>query len=182
MPEPISPDLFVFMDAYKVLGVDYGADSSEIRRVHRRLAKLHHPDKQSAGSPAQPEATVRMARINDAYGLVRDAPLRYHRVSRASDPDTPWTDVELDDAIRQARVNRNVDLAMTVALVFVATILLPLLLSSISAAGTLPVPLVIAVTLGSSFVMWTMLGPRMWHTLFKIQLALTVLGMLASRF
>jgi hypothetical protein len=181
MPEPISPDLFVFMDAYKVLGVGYEADSSEIRRAHRRLAKLHHPDKHSAGSPAEPQATVRMARINDAYRLVGDAPLRYHRVSRASDPDTPWTDVELDDAIRLARVHRNVDLGMTVGLVFVAIIVVPLLLSSLSLAG-LPVPLVMAVTLGSTFVMWTMLGPRMWHILFKIQLALVVLRMLAAQF
>lgn len=168
------------MDAYKVLGVAYDADSSEIRRAHRRLAKQHHPDKQSPGSPAQPDATARMAQINDAYRLVRDAPLRYHRVSRAADPDTPWTDVELDNAIRQARVNRNVDLAMTVGLVFLAVIVVPFLLAGLSRAGSIPAPLVIALTLGSSWVMWGMLGPRMWQTLFKIQLGLLVFRMLAS--
>ena len=182
MPEPNSPDLFVFMDAYKVLGVGYDADSSEIRRAHRRLAKLHHPDKQSAGSPPQPEATARMAQINDAYRLVRDAPLRYHRVSRAADPDVPWTDVELDEAIRRARVNRNVDLGMTVGLVFLAVIAVPLLLSGISRAGSLPAPLLIALTLGSSWVMWSMIGPQMWQTMFKIQLGLLVFRMLASHF
>jgi hypothetical protein len=103
-------------------------------------------------------------------------------VSQASDPDTPWTDVELHDAIREAQANRNIDLGMTVGLVFVAMILLPLLLSGISAAGTLPVPVVIAVTLGSTFVMWTLLGPRMWHTLFKIQMTLVVLRVFASQF
>ena len=181
MPEPSSPDLFVFMDAYKVLGVGYDADSSEIRRAHRRLAKLHHPDKQSAGSPA-PEATARMAQINDAYRLVRDAPLRYHRVSRAADPDVPWTDVELEDAIRRARVNRHVDLGMTVALVFLAVIVVPVLVSGISRAGSLPAPLLIALTLGSSWVMWSMIGPQMWQTMFKIQLGLLVFRMLASHF
>jgi curved DNA-binding protein CbpA len=129
MPTAASPDLLAWMDAYKVLGVDYSADSAAIGQAHRRLAKQHHPDRFPVGSAEQRQATEHMAAINDAYGLIRKAPLRYHRVSKASDPTTPCTDTELDDDIRRARTTRkvdrwmdveNVDRWMTVALVALA--------------------------------------------------------------
>jgi curved DNA-binding protein CbpA len=128
MPSSARPDLFAFMDAYKVLGVEYSADSSVIRQGHKRLAKQHHPDKYPAGSAEQQQATARMAEINDAYRLIRKAPLRYHRVSKASDPTTPWTDTELDDAIRRARMDmdQEVDRWITIALIAVGLIILSL--------------------------------------------------------
>lgn len=184
MSDSARPDLFAFMDAYKVLGVEYSADSSEIRRVHRRLARLHHPDKHPAGSPEQQEATARMAQINDAYRLVREAPLRYHRVSRASDPDTPWQDTELDEAIRRARANRDVDLMMTIGLGVVALFIVPFFVSSlipaVALAGPFRLPLAMALGLGSSVLMWSLLGPRMWQMLLKIELALAVLRLFTS--
>jgi DnaJ-domain-containing protein 1 len=184
MSDPARPDLLAFMDAYKVLGVEYSADSSEIRGVHRRLARLHHPDRSPAGSPEQQEATVRMAQINDAYRLVREAPLRYHRVSSASDPDTPWQDAELDEAIRRARTNRDVDLVITIGLVVVALFIVPIFVSSLTPAvartGSFQMPLAMALTLGVSFVMWSLLGSRMWHTLIKVELALMVLQQFMS--
>ena len=126
MPSSARPDLFAFMDAYKVLGAEYSADSSVIRQGHKRLAKQHHPDKYPAGSAEQQQATARMAEINDAYRLIRKAPLRYHRVSKASDPTTPWTDTELDDAIRRARMDmdQEVDQWITIALIAVGLIIL----------------------------------------------------------
>src|SRR5262245_62888784 len=144
MPTAARPDLLAFMDAYKVLGVDYSADSAAIRQAHKRLARQHHPDRFPAGSTEQRQATAHMAAINDAYGLGREAPLRYHRVSQASDPTTPWTDTELDDAIRDARMNQkvgwwtmaqdveNVDQWITVALVVVLVIAVPVFTSSLA--------------------------------------------------
>jgi hypothetical protein len=184
MPDSTNPRLFVFMDAYKVLGLDYSADSSVIRRAHRRLARTHHPDKHPAGSSGQQQATVRMAEINDAYRLVRDAPLRYHRVSKATAPDTAWTDIELVEAIRRGHANRRVDLAMTIGGVALAMIIMPIIVSSImpavALAGPLSFPLIIVLTLGSSLAMYTLLGPRMWHMLFMLQLLLGFLHRLAS--
>jgi hypothetical protein len=177
MPSSARPDLFAFMDAYKVLGVDYTADSAAIRQAHKRLAKQHHPDRFPAGSAEQQQATARMAEINDAYRLIREAPLRYHRVSKASDPTTPWTDNELDDAIRRARMNQEVDRWMTIALIAVAVIAVPFFASSVAvfkALGPLALPLTAAVGLGSTVMLWTMLGPRAWRTLYKIELALLV--------
>ena len=139
MPTAARPDLLAFQDAYKVLAVDYSADSAAIRQAHKRLAKQHHPDRFPAGSAEQQQATAHMAAINDAYGLIRKAPLRYHRVSEASDPTTPSTDTELDDDIRRARSNpkvdrwmmdvEDVDRWMTVALVVLA-VAVPVFMSS----------------------------------------------------
>ena len=102
------PDLFTLMNAYAVLEVAYSASPFEIRASYRRLAAHCHPDIQPADSPAQRDATARMAAINDAYALVRDAPLRHHPVSRGSDRDVTWDDAELDDAISRARAGRLV--------------------------------------------------------------------------
>ena len=109
MPTAAPPDLAALKNAYKVLGVDYSADPAAIRQAHKRLAKQHHPDRFPVGSAEQQQATTRMAAINDAYGLVRNAPLRDQRVSKAPDPPAPTTDTEFDDAVRGARVNENVD-------------------------------------------------------------------------
>jgi len=184
------PDLFGFMDAYKVLGVDYAADSSTIRHAHRRLAKQHHPDKYSAGSPEQQQASARMAEINDAYRLIRNAPLRFHRVSRASDPTTPWTDSELDTAIHRAHVNQQFDRWMTVALMAVAVIVVPLVgygvMPMLARPGAPATQLTLAVGVGMSMVsmvvIWSMLGPESWRTLYKVQLALLIWRMLMRHF
>ena len=161
MPVSARPDLFAFMDAYKVLGVDYTADSAAIRQAHKRLAKQHHPDRFPAGSAEQQQATTRMAEINDAYQLIREAPLRYHRVSKASDPTTPWTDIELEEAIRRARMNQEVDRWMTIALIAAAVIAVPFFRRSVAVFKALgPLPLIAVVGLGSTvmlIMLWTTL-------------------------
>jgi hypothetical protein len=154
MPSSARPDLFAFMDGYNVLGVDYTANSAAIRQAHKRLAKQHHPDRFPAGSAEQQQATARMAEINDAYRLIREAPLRYHRVSKASDPTTPWTDIELDDAIRRARLNQEVGRWMTIALI-AAAIAVPFFASSVAVFKGLP--LTAAVALGWTVMLWTIL-------------------------
>jgi curved DNA-binding protein CbpA len=170
MPSAARPDLFAFMDAYTVLGVDYSANSSVIRQAYKRLAKQHHPDKHPAGSAEHQQATTRMAQINDAYRLIRDAPLRHHRVSKGSDPITPWTDDELDDAIRRARMSQQFDRWMTVALVVVAVIVVPSIVGTVAAfnaLGSLTWPFTGVVGLGSTIFLYTVLGPRAWRTLYR---------------
>ncbi|MGH2446026.1 MAG: DnaJ domain-containing protein [Candidatus Limnocylindria bacterium] len=56
-------------DAYKVLQVDASADSIVIQAAYRVLARRYHPDGDS------PDAR-RMAQINAAYGILRDADRR----------------------------------------------------------------------------------------------------------
>jgi preprotein translocase subunit Sec63 len=100
------PDIHALMDAYAVLEAEHSANPAEIRRAYKRIARQHHPDRHPANSPEQRSATDRMAAVNAAYQLVRDAPLRHHRVSTGARPDDPWTDSELDAAIRRARHDR----------------------------------------------------------------------------
>ena len=113
---PIHPDLNAFMDAYALLGVGYGASPLEIRAAFKRQAREHHPDRFRPGSPEQLQATERMAAVNAAYELVKNGPLRHHRVSTGSRPDDPWRDDELDAAVSRARRDALVDRVIAVAL------------------------------------------------------------------
>lgn len=99
-------DVFAYMNAYAVLEVEYSATAAEIRRAYRRLAQHAHPDRYPSGSDEQHGATARMAAINDAYRLIREAPLRHHPVSARTDPDAVWADTDLDHAVRRARAER----------------------------------------------------------------------------
>lgn len=55
------------MDLYGVLGVPRDATAREIRRAYRRLARRHHPDRNS--SPDGPERFVALAH---AYEILHD--------------------------------------------------------------------------------------------------------------
>ncbi len=184
------PDLFAFMDAYNVLGVDYAADSATIRQAHRRLAKRHHPDKYPAGSADQQQATGRMAEINDAYRLVHNAPLKYHRVSKASDPTTPWTDGELDAAVQRARMNQQFDRWITVALVLIAAIVVPSviygLMPALASRGPAAAPAMLlvstAMSLVSMFVIYSIAESGGRGSVYMLWLVLLVLRMLGRHF
>jgi molecular chaperone DnaJ len=68
-------------DYYKVLGVKPDATQDQIRKVYRRLAKEHHPDRQG-GSKAAEE---RFKEIAEAYGVLGDPEKRkqYDRLRQA---------------------------------------------------------------------------------------------------
>jgi DnaJ-class molecular chaperone len=57
-----------FKDYYNILGVNFGADSREIRNAYRRLANLHHPDKHPENSPE----TEPFLNIREAYDVLAD--------------------------------------------------------------------------------------------------------------
>lgn len=60
-------------DYYDILGVDKTATPEVLRASYRRLAKLHHPDK----NPNNPEAAERFKIINEAYAVLSDAVTRH---------------------------------------------------------------------------------------------------------
>jgi hypothetical protein len=122
------PDLKTLLDAYALVGVQYSTSPLEIRSAFKHRVREHHPDKFQAGSSAQQQATQKMAALNAAYHLIRDAPLRYHRISTGTRPEDPWTDDELDAALRRSRTDLAVSRALPVALSALGIIIYVLLI------------------------------------------------------
>ena len=160
------PDLDALLDAYALLEVEHSADPAGIRQAYKQAARKHHPDRHPAGSPEQKAATERMTAINAAYQLVRDAPLRHHRVSTGTRPDDPWTDTELDEAIRRAQSDRFVANVMSGVTVLFALCVPWLLMVWLSGVGTRTMwfaviingLLVLAIARnGSSYGLWRVL-------------------------
>ena len=106
------PDIYALMNAYAVLEVPYTATPADIRRAFRQLASLRHPDKCPPGADRD-RATELMIQLNAAYELIRDAPLRHHRISEATGADEPWTDAELEEAIRRGHAARRLEEIMS---------------------------------------------------------------------
>ncbi len=61
-------------DPYKVLGVDRTAGQDEIKSAYRKMAKKYHPDLH----PDDPQASVKMNEINEAYDMLTH-PEKYER-------------------------------------------------------------------------------------------------------
>jgi molecular chaperone DnaJ len=76
-------------DHYEVLGVGRNATPEEIKAAFRRLASVHHPDK----NPNDPQAAARFKEINAAYQVLSDPQRRqlYDRLGhRAEEPGSPF--------------------------------------------------------------------------------------------
>ena len=72
------------MSHYEVLGVAPDASATEVRTAYRRLARQWHPD----AADAPPDASVHMARINEAWSVLSDRDRRdaYDRVLQPPQP------------------------------------------------------------------------------------------------
>lgn len=70
-------------DPYQALDVAHDASDAQIKRRWRELAREHHPDRAAGDAAVQAQLTMRMARINAAYDVLRD------RVKRAAYDSSP---------------------------------------------------------------------------------------------
>jgi hypothetical protein len=69
-PRGSTRTVWLYADAYRVLGVHRGAFPADIKRAYRRLVRLHHPDV----NLAEPGAVERFRDIHDAYSAIVDSP------------------------------------------------------------------------------------------------------------
>jgi curved DNA-binding protein len=74
-----------FRDYYKILGVDRNADSQQIKRAYRKLAKEFHPDR----NPGNKQAEDRFKEINEAYEVLSD-PEKRQRFDQLGESYTEW--------------------------------------------------------------------------------------------
>lgn len=56
-------------DYYKILGIDKNADETQIKKAYRKLAIVHHPDK----NPGDASAEARFKDISEAYETLSDS-------------------------------------------------------------------------------------------------------------
>jgi hypothetical protein len=144
--------------AYRALGVPPDSSALRIKREYHRLARRWHPDKCSHNSIEQRRATERMREINDAFQLVKHAPLRF-RVDVQPGVSAPTVG---------SRVRRTTPVTDTAEYVvrFVAGAALGLVLSLQLLWADAPlavVALLPLVTGGASAVF----GDRFWHWLLN---------------
>lgn len=66
------PELRFRGDPYQALDVAHDASDAQIKRRWRELAREHHPDRAAGDAEVQARLTMRMARINAAYDVLRD--------------------------------------------------------------------------------------------------------------
>lgn len=79
-------------DYYQILEIDRSADSTQLRAAYKRLALLHHPDR----NPGNPESEEKFKSINEAYHILSD-PLKRSRYDSRT-----YTHASYDNATEQA--------------------------------------------------------------------------------
>ena len=82
-------------DYYQILGVDREADSNQIKRAFRRLARQTHPD----ANPGDPQAEARFREVAEAYEVLSD-PDRRRSYDQGEQIDISGMFGDLDDLLR----------------------------------------------------------------------------------
>ena len=57
-------------EAFKELGLSPGASAEECKAAHKKLLKIHHPDRHAGHPGNMKKATEKSARINSAYDRI----------------------------------------------------------------------------------------------------------------
>ncbi|KAJ6502563.1 hypothetical protein C8R45DRAFT_896111 [Mycena sanguinolenta] len=60
------------VDLYAVLSLTSDAKLDDIKKAYRRLALLHHPDKQATATERKAEAAIKFQQVGFAYGVLSD--------------------------------------------------------------------------------------------------------------
>jgi Flp pilus assembly protein TadB len=107
-------------DCYALLDVSPGATAGEVKRAHRDLAKVWHPDRFANDAALRRKAEEKLKSINDAYETIL-ASRTGGTSGRWRAPDDPQTepDAPRRDSIRRVVRNRTWALPCLAAALFV---------------------------------------------------------------
>jgi Flp pilus assembly protein TadB len=107
-------------DSYALLDIRPGATEDEVKRAHRDLAKVWHPDRFANDTPLRRKAEEKLKDINDAYETIL-ASRAGGTSGRWRAPDHPQTETDAPrrDSVRQVVRNRTWALTCLAAALFV---------------------------------------------------------------
>ncbi|MCB9991672.1 MAG: J domain-containing protein [Rhodospirillales bacterium] len=77
--------------AYQLLQADHSACEDSIKQNYRKLVKQWHPDRWARYPDKRAHAARKMQQINDAYRMIRTAPLR-HQPQQTQQPQSAHND------------------------------------------------------------------------------------------
>lgn len=108
-------------DCYALLDIRPGATADEVKRAHRDLAKVWHPDRFANDAALRRKAEEKLKAVNEAYETILASRAgEPSGRSRAADDSQTETDAPPRDAIRQVVVrNRTWALTCLAAALFV---------------------------------------------------------------
>ena len=92
--------------AYTLLNVKPGDSVETIRQEYRKLARTYHPDKLSSTPSFMAEATEKMKAINEAYSLIKCAPLSGNDTAPVETPDSWVADAHQSKAETSNKTGR----------------------------------------------------------------------------
>jgi hypothetical protein len=161
--------------AYQVLGARLDSTSHTIKQAYRAMVKRWHPDSCAPGSAEQEEATRMMTLINEAYGKIERAPLRYdagtfpgkNERTRDAVPTSPYQStviIETVPVLNTDRIEFWVRFAMGAFVGLLVSI--DLVLNFYEYPVLLGVGVVAAI-LGIGFAS-ARFGDRTWHSVMKL--------------
>mmetsp|Transcript_87468 Transcript_87468/g.228200 ORF Transcript_87468/g.228200 Transcript_87468/m.228200 type:complete len:681 (+) Transcript_87468:120-2162(+) len=106
-------------DPFKILGVDVGANASQIKKAYRELSKIYHPDK----NPDDPMAQARFIEITKANTALTDegAKANYEKYGNPDGPQTSKVGVGLPSFL----LEKDNHLMILCAFFFLLLILVP---------------------------------------------------------
>lgn len=79
-------------DAYRLLDTDPSASDDEIKRIHRDLMKVWHPDRFGSDAALRQKAEEKLKAINEAYETIRAS--REGRSRRYGEEEAPYGEDE----------------------------------------------------------------------------------------
>ena len=118
-------------DPYEILGVEKGANLTEIKKAYRALSLVYHPDKQAGGGEKEREdAEQNFIRINKAHQVLTDETTR-ENYEKYGNPDG-YQGTSVTIGLPSFLTNASNEKVILLGYFFIFFVLIPLIVYSIS--------------------------------------------------